>query len=137
MKMRIQTALVLTTALCGLLLSQGARSAAEIYNVKDAPVTSASGAKLTSAQVQKAIISAAAGLGWQPRKEGGNVVIATLNVRKHMAQIQIPFSATSYSILYKDSQNLRYDAAASTIHKNYNGWIQRLQNTINANIAAQ
>jgi hypothetical protein len=41
-----------------------------------------------------------------------------------------------HSILYKNSSNLLYDADKQTIHENYNGWIQRLDNTIRARIAA-
>lgn len=137
MKMRIQTSLALISALCGLFLSQGASAAPPLVNVKDAPVASATGAKLTLAQVQKAIIQSCASKGWEARKAGGNVIIATINVRnKHMAQVEIPFSTTSYSILYKNSENLKYDSAESTIHKNYNSWVQNLNNTIKINISS-
>jgi hypothetical protein len=63
-------------------------------------------------------------------------IVGTLNVRSHTAVVDIPYSTKSYSITYSSSQNLKYDEAAGTIHSNYNGWIQRLENTIRSRISA-
>jgi hypothetical protein len=62
-------------------------------------------------------------------------VQGTLNLRSHTAVVTIPFSTKSYSILYKESTNLKYDAEKQTIHGNYNGWVQRLDNEIRARIS--
>ena len=105
-----------------------------ILNVADAPVTSASGKPLTNDQVKSAIIRAGAGLGWVMKEAGPGKLTANLAVRKHTAQIEIPYSSKSYSINYKDSTNL--DAADGQIHKNYNGWIQNLNKNINAQLSA-
>jgi hypothetical protein len=50
--------------------------------------------------------------------------------------VSIPYTAKNYSILYKDSKNLKYDEAAQTIHENYSGWIQRLDGAIRTRLAA-
>ena len=39
----------------------------------------------------------------------------------------------TYSILYRDSNNLDYDGV--NIHSNYNGWVQRLSAEINAQLS--
>ena len=103
-----------------------------ILNITKAPVTSATGKPLSNDQVKAAIIRAGAALGWQMKDEAPGKLVATINLRKHTANIEIPYSPSDYSITYKDSINL--DAGTDgTIHKNYNGWIQNL----NRGIAAQ
>ena len=62
------------------------------------------------------------------KENGPNALIGTINLRTHSATVDIPFNAKQYSILYKDSSNLNYDG--TSIHKNYNGWIQNLQKAI-------
>ena len=106
-----------------------------ILNVADAPVTSASGKPLTNDQVKSAIIRAGAGLGWIMKEAGPGKLTANLAVRKHTAEVEIPYSTKQYSITYKGSTNL--DAGGDgTIHKNYNGWIQNLNKNINAQLSA-
>ena len=45
------------------------------------------------------------------------------------------FIKGSYSIDYKNSLNLKYDSTKNTIHKNYNGWIQNLDNAIQVQLS--
>ena len=59
-----------------------------------------------------------------------NTLQGTLMLRKHIAQITIPYSKSNYSLMYKTSENLNYNAEDKTIHKNYNGWIQNLDRAI-------
>ena len=102
-----------------------------VYDVVDAPVIEpASGAKLTADQVKQSIMLAGASLGWQIKEVQPFLLEGTLNVRTHMAQVNIPYSAQRYSIVYKDSQNLQYDG--KMIHTNYNGWVQNLDKAIKA-----
>ena len=63
-------------------------------------------------------------------------IIGTLNVRSHQAIVTIPYTSKTYSILYKDSSNLKYDADKQTIHGNYAGWIQRLDGAIRSRLTA-
>ena len=133
--MRILTAVAATTLLAASLAAQAACMRCDpIFNVTDAPVTSASGKPLTNDQVKQALIRAGAGLGWIMKEAGPGKLTANLAVRKHTAQVEIPYSSKSYSITYKDSTNL--DAADGQIHKNYNGWIQNLSKSINAQLSA-
>jgi hypothetical protein len=48
-------------------------------------------------------------------------------------QVDIAYTTTSYSINYKDSRGLDYDG--SSIHSNYNGWVQRLDRAIARQLA--
>jgi hypothetical protein len=81
-------------------------------------------------QVRKAIKTAGASLGWVMKEIDGNTLEATLILRKHVAIITIPYSEKEYSLLYKSSEYLKYDAVKNTIHKNYNSWITNLDRNI-------
>lgn len=119
--------------LAGVVVLVGC-SSVPIMNVNQAAVTSASGKPLTKDQVRGAIVRAGSALGWQMKDVDGNTLAATLLVRKHMAAIEIPYSASAYSIKYKSSAEL--EEKNGTIHKNYNGWIQNLTKGIASQISA-
>jgi len=114
----------------------GCRAGGQIYQVKDAPVQSASGKSLSIEDVQKTIVAAGAGLGWQMAVAKPGEIIGTLNIRNHQAVVSIPYTTKSYSILYKDSNNLHYDAEKQTIHQNYSSWVQRLDGAIRSRMTA-
>lgn len=63
-------------------------------------------------------------------------LLATYNLRSHQAIVAIPYTTKTYSIIYKDSTNLKYNAQAHTIHPNYTGWIQRLDGAIRSRLSA-
>ena len=109
-------------------------SVVPIMNVKNAPITSASGKPLSNVEVRSAILRAGATLGWQMRDEGPNMLVGTLQLRDHLAVIEIPYSSTDYSLKYRSSNNLK--ESSGNIHKNYNGWIQNLTRGINAQLTA-
>jgi hypothetical protein len=50
-----------------------------------------------------------------------------------MAKVDVKYDTKTYNITYKDSSNLEYDG--KNIHKNYNGWIQNLDNGIRAQLS--
>lgn len=114
----------------------GCRGGGQIYNVKDAPVQTATGKEPSMEDVQKAIIQAGAALGWTMAVVKPGEIMGTLNVRSHQAVVTIPYTSKTYSILYKDSTNLKYDADKQTIHANYAGWIQRLDGAIRSRLTA-
>lgn len=127
MKMRT---LILLAGLLALVLA-GCRSN-PVYNVADMPVTTTTGGyKLDD--VRGAILQAGVSLGWQMYSVRPGLIVGTLYLRDHMAQVEIPYDRNSYSILYRDSSNLNYDGV--NIHSNYNGWVQRLRDTINARLS--
>jgi hypothetical protein len=107
---------------------------APIQNVEHVSVSSSSTKPLSPAEVRAAIVRAGAGLGWIMKDAGPGMIHGTLILRTHTAEVQIPYSATSYGIVYKSSVNLQ--ESGGKIHRNYNGWIQNLNRGINAQIAA-
>ena len=105
-----------------------------ILNVNQAAAVNAAGKPLTQEQVRGAIVRAGGALGWQMADAGPGKLVGTITLRKHSAVIDIPYSATGYSINYRSSVEL--NEANGQIHKNYNGWIQNLHRGITAQLSA-
>lgn len=113
-----------------LVAVMGCRGAGQIYNVKDAPIATATGTAVTLEQVTKAIVNAGVGLKWTMVVTKPGQIVATQNLRTHTAIVDIAYNTKTYSITYKDSVNLNYNAEKQTIHKAYIGWVQNLDNAI-------
>ncbi|WP_019895149.1 hypothetical protein [Hydrogenovibrio halophilus] len=114
----------------GLALS--ACRGAHIQNMESQPVP----AQVSSAEeVKEAIKQAGVGLGWIITEKDNNALQGTLNLRTHQAIVSIPYSAKEYSIVYQSSVDLDYDPQKNTIHKNYNSWVQNLNNRIQVQLS--
>lgn len=126
----------LSVLLIGILClaAVGCRGGGQVYNVKDAPITTATGKAVTLDQVTKAIIEAGAERKWSMAVVKPGHIVGTLNVRTHQAIVDIAYTTKSYSITYKDSNNLKYDVKQNTIHENYRSWIQYLDNAIKSRL---
>lgn len=105
---------------------------APVYNVNDMPVM-ANRPSLSADDVGKAIMRAGAGLGWQMQSVKPGLMVGTLQLREHTAVVDVKYNAKSYSINYKNSNNLNYDG--QMIHKNYNGWVQNLDKAIKVQLS--
>lgn len=110
----------------------GACRTSPVRNVDEMAYTTDS-KDYTMEQVADAIIRAGSGLGWNMQKTGPGELTGTLFLRSHMAKVRIPYDADSYSILYVDSSNLKYDDGK--IHSNYNSWVQNLSNAIQGQLS--
>jgi hypothetical protein len=126
--MKFRSSLVLAGIVIAML--GGCRSAG-IYNVSAAPVVANKAVSMDD--VQKAIVRAGVGLGWQMKPVEPGLIVGTLNLRTHMAMVNIKYDTKTYNITYKDSSNLDY--TGDNIHKNYNGWIQNLDSGIRAQLS--
>ena len=88
----------------------------------------------TAEQVKTAILKAGQKRDWIMSEAGPGVIKGRLQARDHSVEIRIPYSATSYSINYESSMNLK--AADGKIHKNYNRWVHNLDHDIQMNLSA-
>jgi uncharacterized lipoprotein YmbA len=133
--MRILKLSTLPFCLCALLLLGACRSG-PVYNVNLAPIPTGQAEKRpTMDQIQKAIVMAGAGLGWNMSIQKPGHIVASISLRKHQATVDITYNETEYNITYKNSVNLDYKG--STIHSNYNGWVQNLDNAIKRNLVSE
>jgi hypothetical protein len=108
-------------ALPAVLLSGCARA---VYNVSQRGFQNPGSFEHRTRQIERA----AGGLGWQTEVVRPGVIRATLNLRAHVAVVEITYNQEVFSIIYVDSSNLDYDG--SSIHKNYNGWVMNLERAI-------
>jgi hypothetical protein len=100
-----------------------------IVNVKNEYIpTTRDGSQLSVEDVERAILSASQKRGWTSRIVKPGLIEASISVRAHRASIEIPYTASNYSINYKSSENLNYDDGS--IHRNYNNWVVKLSRTI-------
>jgi hypothetical protein len=79
-------------------------------------------------QATIAIIEAGSDLGWEMKSIEPGHIVGTLNIRAHIAMVDIFYNTKNFTIKYKRSYNLRYDG--TNIHKGYNSWITNLRNKI-------
>ncbi len=108
-------------------------AAQPIDDLIDQPIgTRSDGSALSFGDVQQAIVRACQTRGWSPNVETPGQIVASILVRgRHYAEIEIPFSTQAYSIRYRSSRNLDYDAEKRKIHRNYNKWVVLLSRDIN------
>ena len=100
-----------------------------VMNVEDTPVAH----NLQSKQVKSAIYESAENRGWLVSEIKPGLIRAELYVRSHHAVVDIPYNDKFYSILYVESENLKYDDGE--IHRNYNRWVNNLNVDIKRKLA--
>ena len=95
--------------------------------------------KFTAKDMRAAIIAGCAETGWRAADAGANTMEATIIVRdRHAVLVSIPYTASDYSINYKDSDNMGYrDRGDGTfaINTRYNNWVRRLNESIQKQIS--
>lgn len=127
--------------LCSLLLWALAAAPAQakrLLEIKDVAVHAPPQQQPTLEQVQHAILEALDSKGWQGTVERPGLIRGEITVHgTHHAVVDIPFSASRYSIRYVSSQGLGYNPASKTIKHNYNSWVQKLQRRIDQHTAAR
>lgn len=82
----------------------------------------------SQAEVARVIKTALISRNWIISEDQPGTILATQNVRDHMARIGIDYDASHIRIKYVDSHNLNYGAKRGrlVIHKNYRSWINNL-----------
>ncbi len=108
--------------------------AAPIYDVHNAAVVTGSGSAPSLADVRRAIVEASNSKGWTVKDIDTTHMQVTHRARKHMAQVVIEYSTSSFSIAYDDSIRLRY--TGTSIHRNYNRWVRNLEHRIKERFVA-
>jgi hypothetical protein len=125
---RTWSALLLVSAVVFLM---GAR---QVPLTDPQPIAVPAGLKVE--QVSKAIRAALAGRAWAVTSEEPGHIVSTLNVREHMAKIDIVYDLQTITIKYLESGELMYaeKKGQRVIHRNYLNWILNLVNDMNRNL---
>ena len=116
-----------------LALVLAACAAKPIHNVTESQISSKNSKSFQPNQVRQAIVAAGVGLGWKFVDLKPGLLEGTLRLREHVAVVDIPYSTSTYSIIYKSGVNL--GEQNGQIHKNYNGWVQNLDKGIGSELA--
>jgi hypothetical protein len=87
-------------------------------------------------QVSRAIKAALVGRTWAVTQDDPGHIVATLNLREHMAKIDIAYDLQTITIRYLDSGQLMYaeKKGQRMIHRNYLSWIQNLMTDMSRNL---
>jgi hypothetical protein len=125
---RSWSALLLVAAMVFLM---GAR---QVPLTDPQPIAVPAGLKVE--QVSKAIRAALAGRAWAVTSEEPGHIVSTLNVREHMAKIDIVYDVQTIKISYLGSGELLFaeKKGQRMIHRNYLNWILNLVNDMNRNL---
>lgn len=109
---------------------EGSGRTQKIHNVVDSPTTAKPG--LSMADVSTAIVRGGQQRGWVIKQVSEGQLEGTLNVRTHVAVVDITHDTERFSIKYKRSVNLLYSNEGGTefIHRNYNSWVRFLESDI-------
>ncbi|MGL6352137.1 MAG: hypothetical protein ACRC2U_20355 [Aeromonas sp.] len=108
-----------------LVLVAGCSTSQPVMNLTNSQVPSS----LSESDVSRAIINASVSKKWVMREERPGLITGHIQVRQHQANISIPYNTTNYSINYVSSVNLD-DKGKGKIHRNYNRWINGLNQAI-------
>jgi hypothetical protein len=87
---------------------------------------------IAAADVAKAIKVGIVRRGWVVTRDESGLIEATLNIRTHMAKVNIPYSTKEVAIHYVASDNLDYQEknGVKYIHGNYIKWVRNIQSDI-------
>jgi hypothetical protein len=111
--------------IAALLLGVAACTSKPVMNVENRTPPAA---VRSEDDMRRAILAALQSRQWTVERADSGNIMALIQRRSHQAEISIPYSATSYSIRYRDSRNLGYKNGK--IHRNYNKWIHNLDRSI-------
>jgi hypothetical protein len=118
-------ALALALGVAGCAMTQ------PMMRLENQPVSANSGgAEGVGAAIERALVSR----NWVVTARRPGDVDATLVGPDFRADITVPYSATSYSIRYRDSEGLDY--SGSMIHRHYNNWVNNLRISIERELLA-
>lgn len=120
----------LALLISAVLLTGCAPRTAPIQNVNQTV-----GQNYSDAQMKQAIIQAGAANKWVMSPAGPGTLNGHLAERGHTADIRVNYTANSYQIQYVSSQNLK--AGSGQIHRNYNRWIENLNQGIQTRLAIE
>jgi hypothetical protein len=113
-----------------------------IVNHENVPVQRAPGLPPAAEEdVRKAIVAAsdATGRHWVLTEPSPGRMEATYHVRTHTVVTDIRYSATQFSVAFRDSVNMKYAPGGPTgtgvIHPFYNQWVQDFVRAIQLELA--
>ncbi len=117
-----------------LSCSAYARAPEPLVDYPVIPVATARGVALTADKVCQTVREAAEEKKWLVTVQADGRLLASLSweSNKHTIVVEVACSAASYSVIYKDSVNMKFSTrdGQSTIHPYYNRFVKELNDSI-------
>ncbi|GKX52372.1 hypothetical protein [Budvicia aquatica] len=104
-------------------------------NVPARNKTSDINGSFTPAQIEKAIVDAGTGQGWEMKQVRDGVITGKLITRQSYVDIRIPYTSSKYTIEYVGSKNLT--VSMDRVPSDYNRWVANIDRDIQQNLAQQ
>ena len=119
-------------ALLGFLALQSLAATPALAMQPVAPLSvDLSGNNLSAGKVEKAFLNCGAQRGWKIKRISSGNLVGQLLVRgKHYVAVDIAYSSKGYTITYRDSKNMKYNAEKNVIHNRYKSWVDNLSNDV-------
>lgn len=116
-----------------------ARSAVPIVEHENVAAMTPGGQPASADQIRRAFMAGGARRNWTFTEEGPSKLVGRLNVRTHQISVDIPISDGKFSILYKDSVNMKFgtEDGKKVIHPQYNTWVNNLLADVRTELARQ
>ncbi|HVR61572.1 MAG TPA: hypothetical protein VMU50_06715 [Polyangia bacterium] len=106
---------------------------APVLTINHAPVVGTPAGVDQTAYVHDAIVRAVASRGWVVAQDVPGMVVATIHREALFVTVEIPYTATDYSIIHRESSpEFKFDG--QRVHKHYNHWVDRLRASITAEL---
>ena len=86
----------------------------------------------TNAQLKTAILAGCEDRGWVCAEVSQGTIEGSLHKGRYLVEVKIPYDNNGYEIVYKNSENLGYNAKKQQIHKAYYKWTVYLNKSIRA-----
>jgi hypothetical protein len=115
-------ALLISLSLCGA----AGCATKPIYEVRNAPFPASS--SVEDSELADLIRDAGKRQGWRIELEAPGRMRGAYTRGRHRAVVEIEYSASAYSITYRDSAFLKHDG--DSIHNIYNVWVRELEAAI-------
>ncbi|MDD0973659.1 hypothetical protein [Pseudomonas fontis] len=113
-------------ALLGLALILGGCTSKPVYNARE---DFSKELGFTNDQMSRAIVTALHDRQWVVQSVKPGMVKAAITIRgKHHAEVNIPYTPTSFEVVYRSSWGLDYKNG--NIHGNYNRWVNNLRDNV-------
>ena len=88
----------------------------------------------SDAVVEKAVFYGCRKCGWVPEKVADAEITAVSDNKGRRAAVKISYGKNGYTIEYKSSNNMQYNADTNTISPKYNAWVAKLNKSIRASV---
>lgn len=105
-------------------------SACTTTSVQNVPTQHAPAGGNSSSTMKNAILAGGKSRGWDMKSIKPGLIEASYVRGKHVAIVDVPYTAKTYKINRKSSSGFEYDAKKQTIRRHYNWWVDKLNDSI-------